>query len=119
MGRTLNAIIKELPKARRNRINARYRALKNEVESLRSLREAVGKAQTDIASHLKISQPSVSKIERQADMYLSTLKGYVEAIGGDLELTVRFPKQEPVRLGGLGVVLDVGQRRAKRGRKRA
>ncbi|MFD0389282.1 hypothetical protein ACFQ4K_18240 [Tistrella bauzanensis] len=44
------------------------------MESLGELRRAVGKAQTDIASTLKIKQPSVSKIEKQTDMYLSTLK---------------------------------------------
>lgn len=106
MGRTLDNVIGALPKARRDRINARYRVLKNEVESLRALRKAVGKAQTDIASSLHISQPSVSKIEKQTDMYLSTLRNYVEAVGGDLELIVRFPEQEPVHLGRLGEIME-------------
>jgi hypothetical protein len=43
MGRTLNAVIASLPKARRDSIDARYRALKTEVESLQALRKAVGK----------------------------------------------------------------------------
>ncbi|ESY03849.1 hypothetical protein X753_20250 [Mesorhizobium sp. LNJC399B00] len=55
------------------------------------MRRAAGKAQAEIASVLKIKQPSVSKIEKQADMYLSTLKSCVEAIGGQLELVVRLP----------------------------
>ena len=109
MARTLDAVIGALPKDRRDRINARYRVLKNEVESLRALRKATGKAQTDIASSLGISQPSVSKIEKQTDMYLSTLRNYVEAAGGDLELVVRFPKQEPIHLSGLGNVLERGE----------
>jgi len=58
---------------------------------------------------LRISQPSVSKIEKQTDMYLSTLRNYVEAVGGDLELVVRFPKQEPLHLHGLGEVLQTGR----------
>ena len=69
MGRTLSEIMAELPPERRKRIDARYRELKEEVESLRQLREVAGKAQADIAAALKIKQPSVSKIERQADMY--------------------------------------------------
>ena len=104
-GRTLDTIIGSLPKPRRDRINARYRVLKNEVENLQALRKAVKKAQTEIASSLRISQPSVSKIENQTDMYLSTLRNYVEAVGGDLELVVRFPKQKPIQLIRLGDVL--------------
>lgn len=106
MGRTLNEIIETLPKAQQDRIAARYRVLKDEVESLQALRKAAGKAQNEIASTLRISQPSVSKIEKQTDMYLSTLRNYVEAVGGDLELVVRFPKQEPLHLRGLGEVLQ-------------
>jgi transcriptional regulator with XRE-family HTH domain len=106
MGRTLNEVIERLPKSRQDRIAARYRVLKDEVESLQALRKAVGKAQSEIASTLRISQPSVSKIEKQTDMYLSTLRNYVEAVGGDLELIVRFPKQEPLHLHGLGEALE-------------
>ncbi len=106
MGRTLNDVIEKLPKSRQDRIAARYLVLKDEVESLQALRKAAGKAQSEIASTLRISQPSVSKIEKQTDMYLSTLRNYVEAVGGDLELVVRFPKQEPLHLHGLGEVLQ-------------
>lgn len=106
MGRTLNEVIEKMPKVRQYRIAARYRVLKDEVESLQALRKAAGKAQNEIASTLKISQPSVSKIEKQTDMYLSTLRNYVEAVGGDLELVVHFPKQEPLHLRGLGEILQ-------------
>lgn len=109
MGRTLDEVIAKLPKARQDRIAARYHVLKNEVESLQALRKAAGKAQGEIASTLRISQPSVSKIEKQTDMYLSTLRNYVAAAGGDLELVVRFPKQKPLHLRGLGDVLQVAK----------
>jgi transcriptional regulator with XRE-family HTH domain len=116
MGRTLDAVIRTLPKARRDRINARYRVLKNEVESLQALRKAAGKAQTDIASSLQISQPSVSKIEKQTDMYLSTLRNYVEAAGGDLDLIVRFPEQKPIHLNKLGSLVAGPKSAAKTAR---
>ena len=106
MGRTLNEIIDALPKQRRERIDARYRELKDEVESLSELRKAAGKAQADIAATLKIKQPSVSKIERQTDMYLSTLRSYVEAVGGKLDLVVRLPAHRAIRLHRLGEVLS-------------
>jgi len=114
MGRTLDSVLRSLPKERRDRINARYRVLRNEVETLQALRKAAGKAQTDIASTLRISQPSVSKIEKQTDMYLSTLRNYVEAVGGDLELLVRFPEQEPIHLSGLGTVLESPPERSRK-----
>ena len=41
-------------------------------------------------------------------MYLSTLRNYVKAVGGDLEFIVRFPEQKPVRLSRLGEVLGSG-----------
>ena len=106
MGRTLDEMINALPKERRERIDARYREFKDEIESLGELRKAAGKAQAEIAATLKIKQPSVSKIEKQTDMYLSTLRGYVEAIGGELDLVVRLPSRRAIRLNLLGDVLS-------------
>lgn len=102
MGGTLDQVIAELPPERRERVEARYQELRREVEGLRELRQIAGKAQADIATALNIKQPSVSKIERQADMYLSTLRGYVEAVGGELELTVKLPEHPVLRLRHLG-----------------
>ncbi|WP_414834080.1 XRE family transcriptional regulator [Afifella sp. YEN Y35] len=101
MGRTLDEIIATLPRERRKRVDDRFAELVDEVESLASLRRAVGKAQAEIATAMKIKQPSVSKIEKQTDMYLSTLRNYVEALGGELDLVVRFPSRVPVRVGAL------------------
>src|SRR5216683_7085326 len=115
MGRTLSEVIDAIPKRRRERIDARYRALKDEVESLRELRKAAGKAQADVAATLRIKQPSVSKIEKQADMYLSTLRSYVRAIGGDLELIVKLPSRPAIRLQHLGDN-GVGSQTTKRSR---
>lgn len=105
MGRRLDDVIAALPEDRRERVEARFEEMKAEVESLGDLRRVVGKAQAEIATTLKIKQPSVSKIEKQADMYLSTLKSYVEAVGGQLELIVRLPSRAPLRLERLGDVL--------------
>ena len=102
MGRNLDQVIAELSPERRKRVEARYRELRQEVDGLRELRQIAGKAQADIATALNIKQPSVSKIEKQADMYLSTLRGYIEAIGGQLELTVKLPRRPALRLQHLG-----------------
>ncbi|HWN49818.1 MAG TPA: XRE family transcriptional regulator [Xanthobacteraceae bacterium] len=115
MGRPLTRIVPALPPRRQRRIEKRTQELKQEIESLRELREIAGKAQIDVAAALKIKQPSVSKIENQADMYLSTLRGYVEAIGGELELVVRLPERPVVRLYRLGNAFGRTSRSPQRG----
>jgi len=118
MGRTLTEIIAELPPERQRRIEKRHRELKRQVESLRELREIAGKAQADVATALRIKQPSISKIEKQADMYLSTLRRYVEAVGGELELIVKLPRRPALRLHRIGDAL-VQERRKPARRKPA
>jgi len=107
VGRNVNQVIADLPLERRARIDARYREMKDEVEGLRELRQVAGKAQADIANALNIKQPSVSKIEKQADMYLSTLRSYVEAIGGELDLVVRLPKRPALKMQHLGDISKI------------
>ena len=120
MGRTLNEVVASLPEARRARIDARFEELKGEVEGLGELRRAAGKAQAEIAAALNIKQPSVSKIEKQADLYLSTLKNYVEAVGGKLELVVKLPRRPALHLQHLGEATDSVPVVSKpRGRRRA
>jgi transcriptional regulator with XRE-family HTH domain len=119
MGRTLDQVFAELPPERRERVEARYRELRQQVKGLQELRRIAGKAQADIAAALNIKQPSVSKIERQADMYLSTLRDYVEAIGGELELIVKLPERPTLRIRRLGDVAEppVRSRNARRARR--
>lgn len=102
MARSLNEIIAGLPADEQAAIEARYQELRQEVEGLRELRRLAGNAQAQIASSMGIRQPSVSKIEQQADMYLSTLRSYVEAVGGTLDLIVSLPDHAPIHLRSLG-----------------
>lgn len=119
MARSLNDIIADLPADEREAIEARYQDLKQEVEGLRELRQIAGKAQAEIATALNIKQPSVSKIEKQADMYLSTLRSYVEAVGGELELTVKLPRRPALLIHHLGDVTVAPQRPVRKSRSRA
>lgn len=57
---------------------------------LAEIRKAVGMTQDELAKQLEQGQGSVSKIENAADMYLTTLRKYVEALGGELHLTATF-----------------------------
>ena len=90
---------------RRQRSGKRNQEPVQEIKNLRELRLIARKAQADVAMALQIKQPSVSKIEKQGDMYLSTLRAYVEAIGGELELVVRLPEQPALRVYRLGDAL--------------
>jgi len=91
-----------LPPARREKIEARTRELEAEIEGLKALRLLAERSQDQIARCLGVKQPSVLKIERQTDLYLSTLRRFVEAAGGTLELRVELPGKGVLRLTGLG-----------------
>jgi DNA-binding XRE family transcriptional regulator len=93
-----------LPKVRRERIKARAAELHAEVEGLKALRKLAARSQEQIAQSLGVKQPSVLKIERQTDLYLSTLRRFVEAAGGTLELRVELPGSGVMRLTGMGEI---------------
>jgi transcriptional regulator with XRE-family HTH domain len=67
--------------------------------ALHELRQRRGASQTALAQRLGTSRPNVSRIEQEADIRLSTLARYVEALGGDLEIRAVFD-DETVRLVG-------------------
>lgn len=75
---------------RRKRVEELRRAY-DAVLRLAELRESRGVTQAELAGSLGVSQPNVSKIERNDDLHLSTLSGYVAALGGQLEVNVVFP----------------------------
>ena len=82
------------------RIDARFRETMSRLR-LSDIREAVGHTQVELAAQLKLGQASVSKIESAADMYLSTLRRYIEALGGELVVSVKFPEGTVVPIESL------------------
>ena len=89
--RNLDQIMGSLPPGRRAKITATRQKLIAEEMALRHLRQARDLTQQSMADLLHIDQAGVSKIERRADMLLSTLRSYVKAMGGSLRLVVEFP----------------------------
>jgi transcriptional regulator with XRE-family HTH domain len=81
----------KLPETHRQAVNDRAGELIAEEATLRQLREARERSQKAVAERLRIKQAAVSKLERRTDMYLSTLRGFIEAMGGKLEIIARFP----------------------------
>ena len=91
MGRTIDEVMATLPKERQDRVNAEADSLIKEYRSLAEFRKAVGITQVKLAGKLNITQENVSRLERRKDMHLSTLRKYVEALGGELEVSIKWP----------------------------
>jgi DNA-binding XRE family transcriptional regulator len=104
LGRTLDEVIASMPTDSQARIKARAAEMLREIEGLKALRLLAERSQAQIAQSLGVKQPSVLKIERQTDLYLSTLRRFVEAAGGTLELRVELPGTGVLRLTGMGEI---------------
>lgn len=77
----------------RARAERRARAMLAEMP-LYELRRARGLSQESLAAALKVRQASISKLERRTDMYISSLRAHIEAMGGQLDIIARFPEGE-------------------------
>lgn len=98
--------LKKLSPERRAKIEARKKELVAEEMSLRELRKARELSQETLADILGMKQGDLSKFERRADAYLSTIRRYVVAMGGTLDLVATFPDQEPVKIVNIGDLAD-------------
>jgi transcriptional regulator with XRE-family HTH domain len=91
MAKTFDELVKRTTTAAtRERAVRRSRELLAEL-LLSEVRRLTGKTQRELAKTLGIKQPSLSKLESQDDMQLSTLRRIVEALGGELQVLARFP----------------------------
>ena len=84
---------REFAAERRQRIDAIKRELLAEMP-LHELRRARTLTQQDLAETLQVSQPAVAKLEQRADVYVSSLRSYIEAVGGKLKIIAEFPEGE-------------------------
>ena len=101
---TLREEIEALPEDRRKRVEELADALIAEEMTLRDLRKARNQTQARVAERLGINQENVSRIEKRSDLLISTLSGYVEAMGGKLSLVAEFPDRPPVTLAGIAAL---------------
>jgi transcriptional regulator with XRE-family HTH domain len=105
MAVSLEDKLARLPGERRAKVAARAAELIAEEMTLRDLRRALDRTQVHLARELGVKQETISRLEKRSDMLLSTLRGYVEAMGGELDLVAKFPDRPPVRLKTLTSVL--------------
>lgn len=99
---SLDQMIADMSAPAQREIKRRSDAMIAQHVALRELRTAVGKTQETVATALKVNQANVARLEARTDMLLSTLRGYVRAMGGDLRLVIDMPGVPTMELAGLG-----------------
>jgi len=93
MAKPFKALERKMSPAARARSEAKAKRLIAEMP-LHDIRAARQMTQEHLAKVLRVKQASVSRLERRADMYISTLRDFVRAMGGELDIVARFPEGE-------------------------
>jgi predicted XRE-type DNA-binding protein len=83
-------LVGKMPPERRARVDRMSEEMHEEM-NLTQLRTARQLSQAALGEILHVEQPAIAKMEKRTDMYVSTLRRFVEAMGGELEITARFP----------------------------
>ncbi len=91
MAKKFTALRAGMSQAAREKADGMARQMLAEMP-LNELRQARGLSQKMLAEVLHVQQPSIAKIEKRTDMYLSTLRSHIEAMGGELDVIARFPE---------------------------
>jgi transcriptional regulator with XRE-family HTH domain len=93
MAHKFQELQKKISVERRARVEERVRSSikKMALDELRTAREFT---QAELSQVLKVDQGSISKLERRTDMYIGTLRRYIEAMGGSLQIRAVFPDGE-------------------------
>ncbi len=92
---------KTMTKAQRAKAAALSKKLIAEQQTLQDLRKARQQTQVALAAKLGKRQVTIAQMEKRSDMLISTLRDYIHAMGGKLNLVVEFPDRDPVVLDGL------------------
>ena len=98
MTRTLNSKLNKLSASRQEKIQHRADELIAEEMALRDLRKAMKQTQMSLSKKLDMAQDGISRLESRSDMLISTLKKYVSAMGGHLNITAEFPDKPPIKI---------------------
>jgi predicted XRE-type DNA-binding protein len=91
MARNFRELVAKMSPESQARVAARVKA-ELALMPLQQLRNAREMTQTRLAELLEMDQGNISRLEQRTDMYLSTLRSYIEAMGGELEIRAHFPE---------------------------
>ena len=97
MARKYQELRNKMSAEARARVDARVKQALDEM-TLEQVRKAREMTQVTLAQAMDTSQGEISKIEKRTDCYLSTLRSYIEALDGELEIVARFPDGQTVRI---------------------
>ncbi len=95
MAKPFRKLVDEMTLGRQQRIRARIETLSGEM-ALQEVRKALELTQQQIADSLHLNQAAISKLEHQSDMYISTLRKFLLAMGGNLKIVATFPEGDIV-----------------------
>lgn len=91
MAKKFTALEEKMSNEQLTKSEMMYQKMLNEMP-LQELRQARGLSQALLAENLGVGQPAVAKMEKRADMYISTLRSHIRAMGGELEVIATFPE---------------------------
>ena len=95
MAKSFRELRKKMSPERQARAKARTEEMLAEL-ALQELRQALNMTQEEVAAAMQMNQGAVSKMEHQSDIYVSTLRKFISAMGGQLKLVASFPDREVV-----------------------
>ena len=113
---SLDDVMKKFTPEQRLQVEARAAELIEEELTLRDLRQAQHLTQERMAELMGVEQENVSRLERRADLLLSTLSSYVAAMGGKLRLIAEFPNRHPVAIALADITGEAPLKPSRRGR---
>jgi DNA-binding XRE family transcriptional regulator len=97
MSINFNDFYQEIPKKRKAKIEKK---VKQELKAIQlsEVRGLVAMTQKELAENIDISQAAISKMEKQSDLNISTLRKLIEGVGGQLDVIVKLPNKTQVKL---------------------
>ncbi len=100
-GTNLDDFMATLPQDEQRAIEQEYQEVRGEYLALQELRQVMGMTQEQLADVLEMNQGNLSKLEKRTDVHLSTLRRYVEALGGKLHIMAALPGKPLIELSSL------------------
>ncbi|WP_163836089.1 XRE family transcriptional regulator [Spartinivicinus ruber] len=97
MAKPLSELLKQVSPEVQAKASAKAAELLTEM-TLAELRQSKDITQTELAEALSTTQPNIANVEKRSDVYLSTLRNYLHALGGELEVVARFPDGSAVAI---------------------
>lgn len=93
MAKSFKNLTSQMSPVAKQAVEEKVEALKSDMP-LQELRQARKLSQEQLAEKLHLKQANISRLERRTDMYISTLRSYIEAMGGELDIIAKFPEGE-------------------------